>query len=119
MEKVKKKEAFKRAIAAFGEWRSWGRAEHLAYGLIRGVPYAVMEKCANDDSHAFLGMWGHCSSIRAALHKLGAWPEYAAAQYISLPKECLDEVKVLVVWTKKVPRGKRMRPSNRAEVSAP
>jgi hypothetical protein len=41
MEKLKKQEAFKRATEAFGEWKTWGRAQHLAYGLIRGVPYPV------------------------------------------------------------------------------
>lgn len=36
MEKLKKKEAFCRAVAAFGEWRTWSRADHIAYGLVRG-----------------------------------------------------------------------------------
>lgn len=46
---IKKFEAFQRAIKAFGPWNTWGRLEHLAYGIVRGVAYARMERTSNDD----------------------------------------------------------------------
>jgi hypothetical protein len=99
MEQLKKHEAFKRAVAAFGEWRAWGRAQHLAYGLIRGVPYVTMERCSNDNPHY---------GVATALRKLGAWPDGVFTQ------EQVREVEALIVWVRKVPRGPRVRVSNRA-----
>jgi hypothetical protein len=103
MEKLKKTEAFARATAAFGEWRSWGRAQHLAYGLIRGVPYEAMEKCANDNPHSVRIVW--------ALYQLGAWPEVKVDRSYLMPEACRKEVEALVVWVRKTPRGPRIRPS--------
>jgi hypothetical protein len=106
VEIIKKKEAFKRAIAAFGPWNTWGRAHHLAYGLIRGVAYSRMEKCANDNPHSVPIEW--------LLYQLGAWPEVKVANSWSLPREMREEVAKLIVWVRKTPRGKRMRPCNGA-----
>lgn len=104
MEKLKKTEAFKRALAAFGSWKTWGRAEHLAYGLIRGVPYAAMERCSNDNPHAVNIAW--------ALNKLGAWPAYTKVERPwEVPADCRQEAERLVVWVRKTPRGPRVRPT--------
>lgn len=129
MEKIKKSEAFKRAVAAFGEWRTWTRSQHIAYGLIRGVPYSAMERYANDNVDHF--------RITSALIALGAWPEPASeetprswweriwgkkiAEKQSLRptyeqvKAHIGEVHTLVVWARKPVREKRVRPQ-RAEV---
>lgn len=104
MVKLKKYEAFKRAVVAFGHpsEQRWGRAQYLAYGLIRGVPYAVMERCSNDNPHY---------GVATALRKLGAWPD-------GVSLEQSREVEALIVWVRKVPRGPKMRASNRtAEVA--
>jgi hypothetical protein len=113
MEKLKKFEAFNRAQAAFGPWSTWRRSQHVAYGLIRGVPYVSMERCSNDAPP-----WG---TIAFALAKLGAWPEVvvpANAQPwqvgIGLSQAHRDEVARLVVWVRKEPRGPRLRVSKGA-----
>lgn len=99
---MKKKAAFEAAIKTFGPWSSWGRAEHIAYGLIRGVEYSRMERSCNDNPHALA--LGH------RLRDLGAWPEHvvpADGKFRSLTRECYDEVARLVVWVKKEPRVRR------------
>lgn len=102
MQIMKKYQARAAALAAFGPFNTWGRAEHLAYGLVRGVAYSRMEKCSNDNPHAF--PLGH------KLRELGAWPEHVVAndgKFHSLSKECYDEVQALVVWVRKEPRVRR------------
>lgn len=124
MEILKKYEAFARAVEAFGDWRTWGRNEHIAYGLIRGVPYVSMEKYANDTPFHY--------GITTSLIKLGAWPEpkvdeTARSWWKRLfgkkvaDKKALQptyeqvrahevEVMSLVSWVRKPVRGPRMRP---------
>ena len=110
MEKLKKEEAFARAQAAFGPWREWGRRQHVAYGLIRGVPYVAMERCSNDNPPTY----------GIALAHLGAWPELKPVKDkpLIVPEAQRQEVKALVVWVHKKPRGKRMRPSRGAPPTA-
>lgn len=104
MEKIKKYEAFTRAVAAFGEWRTWNRWHHIAYGLIRGVPYVAMERYCNDTPD-------HWSTMRALL-KLGAWPECPAGngtEAWNAHKVYHEEVSKSVVWVRKPVRVKRVR----------
>lgn len=118
MEKLKKSEAFIRATQVFGAWGTWSRWEHLAYGLIRGVPYTAMEKCSNDA----LDHW----NIHKALLRLGAWPVvYQFEKDKPEPKmdwstqtSLINEIKPLVIWVRKTIRGPRIRPSRGAEVSS-
>lgn len=117
MEKLKKFEAFSRAQALFGPWRTWHRSQHVAYGLVRGVPYSAMEKCCNDAPP-----WG---SIAFALARLGAWPEVvvpAGAKPwqvpVGLTQAHRDEVAALVQWVHKTPRGPRIRVSHGAPPAA-
>lgn len=112
MEILKKYEAFARAVEAFGDWRTWGRNEHIAYGLIRGVPHPSMEKYSNDAPQHY--------GISAALFKLGAWPQPEGA-----PRPSYDiltaysqEVAALVVWVRKPVRGPRVRPVREAAAVA-
>jgi hypothetical protein len=128
MEKLKKQEAFSRAVEAFGDWRTWGRAQHVAYGLIRGVPYVAMEKYANDKPSHY--------DIARCLIKLGAWPEPKEAEaprswwqrlFGKKPdvkvtevgyewvRRHQDEVEGLVTWVQKPPRGRRERPVRPAQ----
>jgi hypothetical protein len=111
MEKLKKVEAFARAKAAFGPCRTWSRAHYIAYGLIRGVPYPVMERCSNDIPPTY---W-----VALALACLGAWPPVRASVSKDAVRRqtALDhcpEVNSLVVWVRKTPRGPRIRPSTGA-----
>lgn len=102
MKTMKKSEAFEKMVELFGEWRTWGRAEHIAYGLIRGIPYERMERCSNDNPHA--------TSFEHRLWKLGAWPEHpypTDTRYPSVPREIRDEASALVKWVKKEPRVKK------------
>ncbi len=113
MEKLKKVEAHSRAQAAFGSCAQLTRSQHVAYGLARGIPYAVMERCSNDAPP-----W---HSITRALAQLGVWPEVTVPKdqpfwAFRPPKACSDEVEALVVWVRKTPRGKRPRPSRGAPV---
>lgn len=132
MEKLKKREAFDRAVQAFGDWRGWSRWQHIAYGLIRGVSYPRMERSSND--------WLDHYGITRALMQLGAWPEPVAEEtprswwerlfskkavdrkaafpsYESI-KPRLAEVAALVVWVKKTPRVKKERVQRVELVSA-
>ncbi len=109
MEKIKKFEAFQRAQAAFGPWRTWHRSQHVAYGLVRGVPYVSMERCSNDAPPWY--------SISRALAQLGAWPEVkppTGSEFFSPPDAVRREVEALVVWVRKTPRGPRVRISKGA-----
>lgn len=104
MLKLKRKEAFDRAVALFGPWGSWGRAEHVAYGLIRGCEYARMERCANDAPPML--------NITRNLGYLGAWADWAPAKgTFALPPPAVDaDVSALVEWVRKTPRPKRQAP---------
>ena len=120
MVKLNKKIAFERMIANFGPWSGWGRAQHLAYGLVRGVEYSHMEKYANDRPPM--------STIVRTLWKLGAWQESSHKPRRNIvrwllelwkpstprerpgendklpPRACYDEVEKLVVWVRKPAR---------------
>ncbi len=130
MEKLKKREAFNRACEAFGDWRGWSRWQHIAYGLIRGVPYSAMERYCNDNPDPY--------TVTRELVKLGAWPKPEAeetprswwerlfgkkavkkviAGYADVNAH-LAEVGALVVWVKKPVRVKRERPQRAELVSA-
>jgi len=61
----RRSEAFKKACAQFGPYKSWNREQHLAYGLIRGVEYSRMEPCANNKPRH--------RDIATHLYALGAW----------------------------------------------
>lgn len=100
---LKRFEAFERAVKAFGPWNTWGRANHLAYGLVRGVPYAAMERTANDNPFA---LW---PSIQTCLEKLEALP--SSTNNYEQEKLNRAEVHALVVWVPKPPRERRARPA--------
>ncbi len=103
MLKMKRYEAFAKMTKLAGPWNTWGRAEHIAYGLVRGVPYVKMERCSNDNPLAV--------AVEDRLWSLGAFPDHpkptADGKYHSIPREVYEEVKALVVWVKKEPRVKR------------
>jgi len=102
MEKLKRKEAFDRAVAAFGPWKSWTRSNHLAYGLIRGVEYARMERCSNDAPPIY-------DAARSAA-RLGAWPDFEPKPnswgIFSVPDAYYAEICSAVRWVRKTPRRK-------------
>lgn len=111
MLKLKKQVAFELMVKSFGPWNTWGRAQHLAYGLIRGVEYSRMERYSNDNPHAV--------TVDYALWRLGAWEEHPFVndgKFRSIPRECYDEVQKLIVWVKKPVRAIEDRPST--EVAA-
>lgn len=103
---MKRYEAFAKMTKLFGPWNTWGRAEHIAYGLARGVPYARMERCSNDNPPSY--------EAARVLWKLGAFeghePPPTSSAYPSVPHALYDEVIKLVVWLKKEPRVKRKTP---------
>lgn len=108
---LKKKEAFAAALKAFGPWHTWGRAQHLAYGLIRGVPYEKMERCANDSPFSVM--------FERSLQKLGAWPEFPfdPENRWNLPSSVYNkEAYNLISWVRKTPRKKK--PSLETSVEA-
>lgn len=111
MEKLNKYEAFTRAVAAFGAWRTWSRSEHVAYGLIRGVPYSAMERYCNDAPQHY--------NIASALLKLGAWPapEGAPRPSYEILTKYTQDVAALVVWVRKPVRVKRERPVREPRVA--
>lgn len=112
MEILKRSEAFKRAVSAFGPWNTWSRANHLAYGLIRGVPYSSMERCTNDDPHVWAFWFAKC------LRMLGAWPLADEAERQKYPtKEEIEEVKSLITWVRKPIRVKKSRAETACEAS--
>ncbi len=104
MLKMKKYEAFAKMTKLFGPWNTWSRAEHIAYGLARGVPYASMEASANDNPLAVC--------IESRLWSLGVFPEYPKpiedGKYHAIPREIYSEINALVVWVKKKPRVKKI-----------
>lgn len=106
MHTLKRSEAFARAQKVFGPWNTWSRAQHLAYGLIRGVEYSRMEKYCNDNPQATM--------VEYALWELGAWPENpkpTGGGFHCIPNDLRKEVWSIVVWVHKPVRGPRIRPS--------
>lgn len=102
MKTMKKIAAFKKMTELFGPWKTWGRAEHLAYGLVRGVEHSRMEKCSNDNPPTY--------EVARHLWKLGAFeahePPPNDGKYRSVPHEIHSEVGRLITWVKKEPRVK-------------
>lgn len=102
MKTMKKLAAFKKMTEVFGPWNTWGRSQHLAYGLIRGVEHSRMEKCSNDNPPTY--------EVACHLWKLGAFeahePPPNDGKYRSLPTDIHSEVRTLIVWVKKEPRVK-------------
>jgi len=104
MKTMKKTVAFEKMVEMFGPWKTWGREEHLAYGLIRGVEYARMEKCSNDNPPSY--------GVACKLWELGAFEDHPAppkepGKWRSPPREVIDQVCKLIVWVKKEPRVKK------------
>lgn len=103
MKTMKKFAAFKKMTELFGPWKTWGRAEHLAYGFVRGVEHSRMEKCSNDNPPSY--------SVALRLWELGAFEEHPAppkdGKYRSVPREIHDEIAKLITWIKKEPRVKK------------
>jgi hypothetical protein len=105
MKKIKKIVAFKKMTEMFGPWKTWSRAVHLTYGLIRGIAYSRMEKCSNDNPPIY---W-----VAYKLWELGAFeahppPAKEPDKFRSLPREVYKHVKTLIVWLKKEPRIKKI-----------
>ena len=102
MIKMNRSEAFSRLTALYGKWNTWDRSIHLAYGLLRGVPYAKMEASANDNPHATL--------FEYVMWRVGAWPDHphiATDGYRrAIDRTLKQEAESLVVWVKKTPRVK-------------
>lgn len=104
MLKLKRSEAFERAVKAFGPWNTWSRGQHIAYGLARGVPYSSMERTANDNPHAIYSG----PSFEACLVQLGVLENVPFAQYEAW-RARQDELAALVVWVRKEPREHKPR----------
>lgn len=102
---LKKFEAFERAVKAFGPWNTWSRGHHLAYGLARGVPYARMERTANDNP------WSCWPGVHRSLVALGVMEDLSAVPYADVrhddPRRHLDPA--VMVWVHKVPRVRAAR----------
>ena len=104
MLKLKKKQAYELMVNYFGPWYSWGRAQHLAYGLARGIHYVKMEKCSNDNPFAV--------PFEFYLWKLGCFPEHPyieGKKWYQVPDAVLQEIREHVKWIKKEPRVKKIR----------
>ncbi len=103
MKTMKKFEAFKKMVEKFGPWNTWSRSEHIAYGLARGVPYARMERCSNDNPPTY--------SVASDLWKIGAFEEHEAppkdGKCRPVPGDVFKQVSDMIVWVKKEPRVKK------------
>ena len=103
MKTMKKIAAFKLMIEKFGPWNTWSRAEHLAYGLIRGVEHARMERCSNDNPPTY--------QVARHLWEADAFEGHEAppkdGKFRSVPSEIYTAVNEMIVWVKKEPRVKR------------
>lgn len=103
MKTMKKFAAFKKMTELFGAWNTWSRADHLAYGLIRGVEHSRMERCSNDNPPTY--------EVARKLWDLGAFEEHPAppkdGKYRSVPSEITSAVRDLITWVKKEPRVKK------------
>lgn len=102
MKTMKKIAAFKLMTEKFGAWKTWSRAEHLAYGLIRGVEHARIERCSNDNPPMY--------QVARHLWDMNAFEEHEApakdGKYHSVPSEIYSAVNEMIVWVKKTPRSK-------------
>lgn len=111
MKTMKKIAAFKKMTETFGPWKTWSRADHLAYGLVRGIEHSRMEKCSNDNPPTY--------EVARKLWDLGAYEEHAAppkdGKYRQVPREIVDEVCSLITWVKKEPRVKKVTDDEAAE----
>jgi hypothetical protein len=101
---MKRKNAFELMLKNFGPWKTWGRVQHLAYGLLRGVPYSKMERCSNDNPPEYL--------VGRLLYEIGAFeqfppPKKEPGKYYSTPGEINKFMHTLIVWVKKQPRTKK------------
>ncbi len=101
MIKLNRYEAFERMKAIVGPWSTWQRHHHLAYGLIRGVPYVKMERYCHDNI-----LWIR-HQVSRVLWQLGAWPDdpfripEEGSHKIFYPKnENSKEVDKEMVWVK-------------------
>ncbi len=104
MKTLKRKEAYEFMVKNYGPWVSWGRFQHLAYGLMRGVPYAKMERCANDNPLSDCDLW-------FAVWKAGCFddlPYVEGTKSWNVPWEARKRVVERVVWIKKTPRVKNV-----------
>lgn len=100
---IKKFEAFQRAIKAFGPWATWGRLEHLAYGLVRGVAYARMEATSND---AFC-----YHSLADRIQQLDGFAEKWGTEYATMKHDAaITELKALCPRVQKRPRREPKQP---------
>lgn len=103
MKTMKKIAAFKKMTEMFGPWKTWGRAEHLAYGLIRGVEHSRMERCSNDNPPTY--------EVACKLWDLDAFEEHPVppkdGKFRSPPRELVNHVSSLITWVKKEPRVKK------------
>lgn len=93
---MKKRLARESVERCCGPWKGWGRAQHLAYGLLRGVAYERMERCANDNPLAV--------PLVRVLLDAGAFGDVVVSLHAWIPREIQDEVERLVVWVRKPPR---------------
>lgn len=94
---LKKKEAFKLMIELFGPWKTWERHHHVAYGLIRQVPYRKMEKYSETKLTPYYVAW--------CLMLLGAFPDYLDKKWKEVkiwntPRELSKQVEPLIPWLK-------------------
>lgn len=103
---IKKFEAFQRAIKAFGPWNTWGRLEHLAYGLVRGVTYARMEATSND-AFCYHGLADRIQQMDGFAEKWGK--EFTAANTLC-KQAAVKELQALCPRVQKRPRSEPRQP---------
>jgi len=102
-------------------WKQWNRADHIAYALIRGVPFSKIERVSNDKPPylavtELLAEWGAWSSAAIPAVKnswwrrLFGWVEtetHARAELIhDIVCQHLKDVLRLAPWERKTPRKK-------------
>lgn len=112
MNTLKKRDAYRFMVENYGPWKTWGRFQHLAYGLMRGVAYERMERYANDNPLSDCELW-------YALWKAGCFEEFpyvAGTRSWNTPHETYMYVRSIVTWVKKPVRA-RVEPSSNAEAA--
>ena len=96
------------AVARFGAYKGWNRAEHIAYCLQLGIQFEKFEKYSNDSP------WS--TFFVDKLWQLNYWPEYPfEAENGSFPKynknyySCEYYLKKnnIVIWNKKPVKKKK------------